>query len=299
MINMVCLSLVAALMILNTAFRASIPNWDKNALDLLLITSLFGLVQFSLTRLKKQAIVTAMHFASVLMLFGVCLQSVEHIQLVLVPMWMDDIVLRAEQVMFGMNTALALQSVVNRYLTEAMMFSYVAYIPLLPLTALLCYRAGGSQASAEYLFALSVTYCACCVGFLLFPIASPLFYAPELYAAQFEGGFFTWCGEWIRANVHSPGGSLPSPHCAATTVMVGILYRHDRNMFYLLLPTMLLIYVATVYGLYHYVWDGIAGIATGLAMLKSAPWMVSRRVKRGVDVQPVTIEYPLMQGDVR
>ena len=82
----------------------------------------------------------------------------------------------------------------------------------------------------------------------------------------------------------SQGGSLPSPHCAGTTIMLVMLYRYNRKAFYVLLPTLLSVYFATVYGRFHYAWDGIAGILVAMVMVRSTPrvagWIESLRVHK-------------------
>ena len=53
--------------------------------------------------------------------------------------------------------------------------------------------------------------------------------------------------------------------------MLVMLYRYNRSLFYVALPTFLILYVATVYGRYHYAWDGIAGILSAIGVLKFSP----------------------------
>ena len=150
------------------------------------------------------------------------------------------------------------------------MFAYVGYGALLIAAGFLCHYGAGYDALHQYILHLALTFSACYIGFLLFPVAGPVFHAPATYPEPLTGGLFTYLGEWIRANQHFPGGSLPSPHCAATTVMVLMLRRHHRTAFYILLPMLLSVYAATVIGRYHYIWDGIAGIGAAVAMLAVA-----------------------------
>jgi membrane-associated phospholipid phosphatase len=156
-----------------------------------------------------------------------------------------------------------------------MMFAYVIYVPLLACIAVVCYHAGGPRAVYDYLLSFALVNIICSFGFILFPVASPLFHSPEKYTVPLQGGFFTWCGEWIRNNMHYAGGSLPSPHCAVGTVMMAMLYRYRRLLWHLSLPVFLTIYAATVYCRYHYVWDSIAGIIVGALVLRFSPAIVN------------------------
>jgi hypothetical protein len=140
----------------------------------------------------------------------------------------------------------------------------------------------------DYLLHLTMVNIACFTGFLLFPVAGPLFFCPEKYVVPLHGGVFAWCGQWMHNNVHYPGGSLPSPHCAATTIMIVMLYRHNRRMFVALLPILITIYAATVYGRFHYVWDGLAAICAAALIIRCGP-VIARFVTAAVGQAEGTI----------
>jgi membrane-associated phospholipid phosphatase len=152
-----------------------------------------------------------------------------------------------------------------------MMFAYVFYVPLLPLVAFACYIISGRKAGELYLFNISTVFALCFCGFILLPLKTQLFYMPEAYSIPLEGGIFAQAGEWIRATQHFPGGALPSPHTAASTVMLIFTYRYARKYLYLVLPIVITIYVATVYGRYHYIWDSITGIITAMLTVRLTP----------------------------
>jgi membrane-associated phospholipid phosphatase len=192
---------------------------------------------------------------------------------------MDAQVLSFETRFTGVDATLFFQNHMNTVLTEIMMFAYVSYIPLLPLISLICFWSMDHNAAHDYLFNLGYAYIVCYIGFMLFPVASPLYHQKELYYIPFDGGLFTWCGEWMRHNVHFAGGSLPSPHCAASTVMIGMMWRYNRRLYWILLPLVLMIYISTVYGRYHYVSDGAVGIITGFFVLRTSKGL-SRALER-------------------
>ncbi|MCK7476647.1 MAG: phosphatase PAP2 family protein [Candidatus Moduliflexus flocculans] len=66
----------------------------------------------------------------------------------------------------------------------------------------------------------------------------------------------------IRANIHTAGGSVPSPHCAVATVMWFMaLQVHPARVSPASRPVILSLYVSTVYGRFHYLSDMVIGIA--------------------------------------
>jgi membrane-associated phospholipid phosphatase len=79
----------------------------------------------------------------------------------------------------------------------------------------------------------------------------------------------------MRKYLHFAGGSIPSPHAAAATIMWVMAYRYHRTSFWILTPIVLSLYVSTFYGRYHYVTDAIVGVlVAGLALIV-APWLMN------------------------
>ncbi|HQU33604.1 MAG TPA: phosphatase PAP2 family protein [Thermoanaerobaculaceae bacterium] len=198
----------------------------------------------------------------------------QRMQLIVVRSWQDPVVLRLEHAVFGVQPTVWLQRFVTPPLTEWMMFAYVFYVAIYPGLAALIYFRRGEGALEDYLFALAATNVVCFFGFMVFPIAGPLYYMPEAYTVPLKGWFFTACGEYIRHNVHEIGGSLPSPHCAIATVMWVMARRYARTAFYVLTPVILSLYVSTFFLRYHYVTDSVAGILTAALILCVAPRLV-------------------------
>ena len=221
--------------------------------------------------IKNDRINVILHTVIILILFSYYFQLAGNLQHILFDGWFDDTLISLDNFLVGIETSLYLEKITNPVLTEWMMFSYIAYIPLLFAVSFICYFSSGLYSSKEYLFNLICSYALCYLGFIIFPVASPLFHYPELYNVKLDGGIFSICGELIRKYAHFPGGSLPSPHCAATTVMALFLYKHNRKIFYWLLPVIVTIYISTVYGRYHYSSDVFAGIITALVVIKLTP----------------------------
>jgi membrane-associated phospholipid phosphatase len=144
-----------------------------------------------------------------------------------------------------------------------MMFAYVFYIPLLVITAIVVYKSASEKGLAEYLFVLSLSYIFCYIGFMLFPVASQIYFMPDKYSIPLEGGLFTYFSELLRSNLHFAGGSLPSPHCTAATIILWASYKYNKKIFFVILPSVILLYISTIYGRFHYLMDSITGILTG------------------------------------
>lgn len=273
-VDTACLLFLRVLFVLTLIFAHKVSDWQSLSLQFASAGILYLTVVWMTRRMPEGFLSVALHVVAVLGLFQFLFGAIADLQHIVIDGWMDDVLISTEHSLIGTESSLFLQQFVNPVLTEWMMFAYVMYVPFLPLVALICYWSSGTRAAKDYLLNLSLANIVCYIGFVVFPVASPLYHWPQMYTVPLEGGFFTWCGEWIRQTQHYAGGSLPSPHCAAGTVMLAMLYRYNRTLFYVGLPTFLTLYVSTVYGRYHFAWDGVAGIVTALLVVKFSPKLI-------------------------
>lgn len=211
---------------------------------------------------------------SVQLLFAYLYVVVQPLQLLLFRDWQDRLVLNFEQMIFGVQPTVWFQKFMSPGLTEWMMFAYVIYVPIYPVLCGIIYFKGGPNRMEDYLFTLGLANVLCDLGFILFPVAGPLHKIGRFFDVPLQGYFFTFWGEYIRTNLHAIGRTIPSPHCAAATIMWLMAYRYHRPSFYFLTPVILSLYVSAAYGRYHYVTDVVIGILTALLAARLAPALV-------------------------
>lgn len=199
--------------------------------------------------------------------------SLKH-QFIFFPQWHDQMVIDLEARLLGVAPTVWLQRFVTPWLTEWMMFCYVFYVPVYPLLSLLIYKKHGEEQNEEYLFFIAFVIVLCTLGFMMFPVAGPMRHIGDLHTVPLRGHFFTAVSELIRNRVHTPGGTIPSIHCAAATIMWWMAYRYVRPAFYVLAPVILSLYVSTVYGRFHYLFDVVVGIAAALLVIALGPTLI-------------------------
>jgi len=212
--------------------------------------------------------------AAVTLTYAYLFGAVDKLQLILHGRWLDEYVLDLEQYIFGVQPTLWLEDYTTKPLTEWMMFSYVIYVPMYPVLCGIIYYLHGELAMEDYFFILGFTNILCDIGFILFPVAGPLPTIGNLYTVPLDGYIWTYFGELMRKYLHYIGGTIPSPHCAAATVMWIMAYRYYRKSFYILTPIVLSLYVSTFYGRYHYVTDAVLGVAVAFVALAIVPWII-------------------------
>lgn len=223
--------------------------------------------------------------ASVTLLYAYLFGAVDKLQLILWGKWLDPLVLNLEEAIFGVQPTLWLEQYTLPWLTEWMMFSYVVYVPMYPVLCGIIYYLRGELPMEEYFFTLGLTNILCDIGFILFPVAGPLPTIGHLYTVPLDGYVWTFLGEVMRSQLHYIGGTIPSPHCAAATIMWAMAYRYHRPSFHILTPIVLSLYVSTFYGRYHYLTDAVAGVAIAFVALAIAPALMrwwDRTIERGL-----------------
>jgi len=196
------------------------------------------------------------------------------LQLILFPQWHDQMVIDLEASLLGVQPTVWIQRFITPWLTEWMMFCYVFYVPVYPILSLLIYRRHGEEQNEDYLFYIGLAIVLCTLGFMMFPVAGPMRAIGDLHTVPLRGYFFTAASEFIRGRIHTPGGTIPSIHCAAATIMWWTAYRYSRPAFFILAPVILSLYVSTVYGCFHYVFDVVVGIAAAFLTMALGPVLI-------------------------
>jgi len=225
-----------------------------------------------LRRVRRKELRFLLRTAAVQLTFLQIYRASNDLQLLFFP-WQDDLVLAWEQAVFGFQPLVAIQKLYFPPVTEWMFFVYVVYVVIYPVLGAIIFFKRGEDANEDYLFHLGLVNLVCGLGFILFPVASPMHWEKvrALLTTSMTSGPFGFLAEWIRANVHTAGGSIPSPHCAVATVMWFMARKYTRRGFLLLAPIMISLYISTVYGRFHYVSDMVIGIATAMCVIAAAP----------------------------
>ena len=151
-------------------------------------------------------------------------------------------------------------------LSEYLHFCYFSFMVMLPVVGGYWYGKGQMLAFRELLFLVSVAFYGSYLFFILFPVDSPFYLAdpPEGPIADY---FFYNLVHEISSRGGARGGAFPSTHVSASIIVLMVAWKRQRRLAYLLLPMVLGVIVATVYGRFHYVLDTIAGLALGVTII--------------------------------
>ena len=192
------------------------------------------------------------------------------------PGWYDNLIMNFEMNLFGVLPNLWLERFFSPVTTEVLMFAYFIYLPMVPFLCIYFYFKVNPQALDQFLLPLILAYSVCFLGFFIFPAASPRFVLDG--GRELQGFIFRKIMLYIEGNGQFQGGSFPSAHCAAGTVMIFLSYRFDKKLFAFVCPIILLFFLATLYGRYHYFSDVIAGILIGVASVSVSKKLGSQSI---------------------
>ena len=95
------------------------------------------------------------------------------------------------------------------------------------------------------------------------PVEGPRFNISALHSLKLEGPFFTKIAQGVVDIAGMHGGCMPSSHVAVALVVLIFSYRYHRTLFFILFPIIITLFVATVYGRFHYISDVLAGLLVG------------------------------------
>ncbi len=267
----IILGTLALFTLLTVVFCERITGWGLLALKNLAVGAAYVVCQQAAARARFKPLRFALRLVPVTLAYGYLFLAVDKLQLIMHGRFLDDVVIRFEAAIFGLQPTLWLEQYTKPAVTEWMMFAYMFYFLMYPILCAIIYVRDGEAGMEDYFFTLGLANILCDLGFILFPVAGPMAAMGDRYTVPLRGYLFTWLGEWVRTSMQFPGGSIPSPHCAAATVMWAMAYRYHRPTFWLLLPIVLSLYVSTFYGRYHYVSDAVSGILTAAVAVKLAP----------------------------
>lgn len=159
----------------------------------------------------------------------------------------------------------------NAALTWSLGLSYLAFFPMVLSAPLVLWWMGRREHARRAIFGITLTFFACYVIFLLFPVAGPA-YIWGWPDAQSSGNLPVRLVRGLNDNHDSWGSAFPSSHVAASAAAVLLAISGCRRLGMFLLPFALGILGAVMYFRVHYVLDAIAG----LAVAGLAAWLVQR-----------------------
>lgn len=172
----------------------------------------------------------------------------------------DDFLIDADQFIFGFQPSIIFSDKYGSILfSEIMYLGYFSYY-IMPLGAFIYFWLKKRACFVEFTTIVLSSYFIYFLIFVLLPAEGPQFYfsAPE---NQIEAkGFFGNIVKTIQKYGEAPTAAFPSSHVGICLIILSLLFKYTRRLFYIYLPFSVLLFFSTVYIKAHYFIDVIAGI---------------------------------------
>ncbi|MGH7699519.1 MAG: phosphatase PAP2 family protein [Gemmatimonadales bacterium] len=179
----------------------------------------------------------------------------------------DLTVQRWEAAVFGRQVSAEwIRAAPSPLLSWVMHACYLAYYPILYAAPLGLWLSGRRDAARATILALMVTFYACYVAFVLFPVTGPRYMFPlaDNAAPQTAPALLA---QWLLNQGDSWGAAFPSSHVAGCAVAAVMAWRAWRPLGLALLPFAAGLSVAVVYGQFHYAVDALGSLGWAAVVL--------------------------------
>jgi membrane-associated phospholipid phosphatase len=193
---------------------------------------------------------------------------------VVIPGFMDDFFMNLDVRIFGKFPGFFLNEAYrSAFLDEFFHFFYFSYYLIIPLTAILLYRKD-TKLFERFVFQLSCLFYVCYIIYIFLPVEGPLALRNEYYL---QHGFFHKIVDFVYSAGENPGAAFPSSHVAVTFLVAWWGSKHFKRMRIFYWLTCLFLSIATVYCIFHYAVDVIAGLLLGILAVFTFNWAAPKR----------------------
>lgn len=212
-----------------------------------------------------------------MVLFTFLYEEIGYLVHIIYPGWLDGWINKVELKLFGEYPTVWMQKIVSVPLNEYMMLSYFSYYFLMPVLGIALYFKNRLKEFDQFLLVCAVTFYLSYIGFLFMPVEGPRYAIPDLHNVELMGILFTPLAQYVVNTWGLHGGCMPSSHVAVALVVMIFAIRYEKTIAWILTPLILSLFVATVYGRFHYILDVVAGILVGfLALFICERFLISK-----------------------
>lgn len=181
----------------------------------------------------------------------------------------DALLQRVDAALFGGNLSVRLQPLIAPWLTEAMSFCYILFMPYL-MFSMLWYFLGDLRLCRKFYGGLFTLYGIGFLGYTFVPALGPWLAMPEAFSVPLEGWRVTaWNAEMVRVGSNRVD-VFPSLHCAVSSYFLFFDREHKPWRFRLYLVPCVGLWLSTLYLRYHYAVDVVFGFALSACALWAA-----------------------------
>ena len=205
--------------------------------------------------------------------FLFCFEELAHLVHLVNPGWEDAKLIAADYWLTGVHPSVWLEQFATPARNEIMQLVYLTYFIYTLVVCGVLYLRRDWRGYWSVMTYSMVGYAIGYVIAVLFPIESPWFSMAGWWRGPLVGGPITATIDFIEHLGRVRGAAFPSAHVAGATAALWGTWRHQRWLFWVMLPLVACMCFSTVWGRYHYVMDVFGGIVTG-----TLGYVIGRRI---------------------
>jgi membrane-associated phospholipid phosphatase len=193
------------------------------------------------------------------------------------PVWLDRWLIEFDRGLVGVHPSLWLARFSSPALNDFMQFAYMTYFLYLVILPAILYSERKRIEFWTVMVSTAIAHYSVYVLAVLLPVESPYYSLASLQTRSLAGGGPTALIELIERFGRVHGAAFPSAHVAGSMVAICASWRYRRWLFWVCLPFLVSMCVATVYGRYHYIADVLAGVVVGSFGFLAGDWLMQRK----------------------
>ncbi len=175
----------------------------------------------------------------------------------------DELLANIDYKLLGFHPTVAIESIINPYLTELMYYLYLFYffMPFI-IIGYLFRKKMYSELDKTVLF-LILTFYGSYLLYYAVPAMGPKYYQPliVLQTVSLDG---LWLTDTIRDTIsmleHNKFDAFPSLHAAVSLSVLIVIAKYKKQWLYYFVPVVAGIFISLIYCRYHYFIDIVGGI---------------------------------------
>ncbi len=243
-----------------------LDGWWKFAIHHLVLLILIFAV--SRIKTKKRNLLSFVRYLYPLFLYGSMYRETHEIDQAIFTKPLDYFFIVWDNLLFNSQPSVEFANYLNApWFSEIMHFFYFSYFFLIVCLPLIYWIRKNPAMTERRTFDLSFTYVIFYSIFIILPVHGPRVEFPPAVDIPRTGFFFGPFFERLFIGLRIAGAAFPSSHCGIAALVTGLSIYDFKKFWPVIALCTLGVFLATVFGRFHYAVDVIYGGALGLLCL--------------------------------
>ena len=278
-VDSLSVAFLGLLMAVTLGFHARVPGWFALSLRYAGVIALVFSAAYVRRRRPESALFRQVHDFLVLFVILFTFDSLSGLTQYVNGPEKDPALAAIDLATFGAHPGAWLQGFIHPALTDILQLCYTSYYFLPVSFCLLLYYRVGHEEYDRAVYGLTLGFFISYLGYLFVPALGPRFYLDGVFTHDLmRGHLATAINDTLNTLENGNRDAFPSGHTEIVLIMLIYAWRYRRWFFWVSLPLVSGLIMATMYLRYHYVVDVVAGAA----LAPVSVWAGGRLYRMGV-----------------